>query len=275
MNITFHRVHPALHEFVDVIMSVNRLPDGNGEFFQTSLPNHECYLSFEYETDFVVKKDNATGFAHVHATTIIPPQLGKTDMKGTTMKAIMVKFKNGGFFRLFKIPMPLFHNNCFNARDVLNKEVADLYEGILNAGTVAEKIKRVELFLITKTVDAAPYLPIDHALEQLMASNGNMPIQDIASIACMSIRQLQRKFLDYFGMSPKHYSRLIRFTTACRMRNTSPQLTWGDISMRCGYYDHMHLIKDFKSITEVNPRVLDRQVNSADMILFPDNILLS
>jgi AraC-like DNA-binding protein len=272
MNITFHKVHPSLHEFVEVIMCFNRVPDDAGEFLQTALPNHECFLSFEYETDFLVKKEKGEGFVQVYSTTIIPPQLGKTELKGKTMKAIMVKFKSGSFFRLFKIPMPLFKNHCYNARDVLNKDFADLFERMLNTEHLADKIKLVEFFLLAKAMNASPFMPIDHAFEKSFSSNGNIPIHDIASIACMSIRQLQRKFLDYFGMSPKHYSKLIRFTAAHRMRTSFPQLTWGEISMRCGYYDHMHLIRDFRSIGEFNPRMLDMNVRNSDIILFPDNL---
>lgn len=273
MNITFYQVHPALSEFVEAIMCIYSAPAEAREFFQTAFPSHECYLSL-YETDFLVKRGNTNGYTEAHSTTIIPPQLYKTELKGETMKAIVVKFKNGGFFRLFKIPMPLFKNDCYNARDVLNKDFADLFQRILNTGNPAEKVKLVELFLLEKAMNATPFMPIDHAFDKLLSSNGNIPIHDIASIACMSIRQLQRKFLDHFGMSPKHYSKLIRFTAACRMRTSFPQFTWGEISMRCGYYDHMHLIRDFRSITELNPRMLDMNVSNSNIILFPDNLLL-
>ncbi|QEC42585.1 helix-turn-helix domain-containing protein [Pseudobacter ginsenosidimutans] len=273
MNVAFHKVHPALSQFVEVIMCVNRGVDDAGEFLQTSLPNHECFLSFEYETDFMVRTVKTNGFVEAHTTTIIPPQLDKTELKGKTMKAIMVKFRHGGFFRLFKIPMPLFKNDCYNARDVLNKDFGDLFEQILNAEPLAEKINLVELFLLARVANATPVQPIDYAFEKLLCSNGNIPIHDIASIACMSIRQLQRRFLDHFGMSPKHYSKLVRFTTAYRMRTSLPQLTWSEISMRCGYYDQMHLIRDFRTFAAFNPGELDMNGNSSSMLLFPDHSL--
>ncbi len=274
MNITFLQIHPALQEFVDVILHVNRTPGETMEYFQTTLPNHECYLSFEYETDFLVKKGKSQGFVQAHSTTIIPPQLDKTELKGSTVKAIMVKFKSCGFYRLFKIPMPLFKNECYDARDVFNKDFADLFERIQNEETLAEKTRQVELYLLAKARNATPFMPIDYASEKLLFSYGNIPIHDIAAIACMSIRQLQRKFSDYYGMSPKHYSKLIRFTTACRMRNSFPQFTWGDISIRCGYYDHMHLIRDFRSIAEFNPGELDMNFSNANIMLFPNKLHL-
>lgn len=275
MNITFHQVHPALSEFVEAIMCFNRAADEAGEFSQISLPNHECFLSFEYETDFQVRTDKTNDFAGVHTTTIIPPQLGKTEMKGRTMKAIMVRFRSGSFFRLFKIPMPLFNNDCYNARDVLHKDFNGLYESILNAESLSDKIRLVESFLLAKVATATPYLPVDYAFEKLLQSNGNIPINDIASIACMSIRQLQRKFLDHFGMSPKHYSKLVRFTTAYRMRTSSPELTWGEISMRCGYYDQMHLIRDFRTFAAFNPGDLDLNSTQSNLLLFPGQSLLA
>ncbi|MGN6420786.1 MAG: helix-turn-helix domain-containing protein [Pseudobacter sp.] len=273
MNITFHKVHPALSEFVEAIFCLNRVSDEAGDYIQTSLPSHECFLSFEYETDFQVRTDKTNGFSRFHCTTIIPPQLGKTELKGKTLKSIIVKFRSGSFFRLFKVPMSLFNNDCYNARDVLHKEFADLFERIVNAESLVEKIKQVEIFLLTCAANASPYLPVDYAFEKLLHSNGNVAVNDIASIACMSMRQLQRKFLENFGMSPKHYSKLVRFTKAYRMRTLLPQLTWGEISMRCGYYDQMHLIRDFKTFAAFNPGDMDMNRNMSGLILLPEDPL--
>lgn len=240
-----------------------------GDFLQIALPSHECYLSFEYDTDFVIKKGTSENFLKAYTTTIIPPQLVKTEIRGKTMKAIIVKFKEGAFFRLFKIPIRHFKNECYNARDVLGKDFTELYERIMSSDDLPSKIKLVEQFLLKKVTDSRPMMPIDFAIERLLLSNGNIPIMELASNACMSIRQLQRKFMEQLGLSPKHFSKFIRFSNAHRMKMLFPHLTWGEISMRCGYFDQMHLIHDFKSIAALNPCELDMNVSNSNILLFP------
>jgi AraC-like DNA-binding protein len=271
MNITKHQVHPALKEFVETIFCFNRGAHENGDFSQTALPSHECFLSFEYDTDFLIKKNESENFVRSHLTTIIPPQLLKTEIKGKTIKAIMIKFKNGGFFRLFKIPIPHFKNECYNARDVFDKDFTELYEQIMEVDELETKIKVVELFLLKKVKQARPFMPVDFVAEKLSLNNGNVPILDLASCACMSVRQLQRKFMEQFGLSPKHYSKFIRFTNAYQMRTLFPHLTWGEISMRCGYFDQMHLIHDFQSIASLNPCELDMNISKSNILLVPAN----
>lgn len=275
MNIKVYNVHPALREFVEMIFQVSTDAEQDVEIIQTSLPTYECFIGFEYDTDFLVNNINTSGFIPIHKGTIIPPQLGITLMKGRTMKAVMVKFKHGGFFRLFKIPFTEFKNECHNARTVLDNSFSKLHEKIINAENVDVKIGFLEAFLLKKAAIAKPCMPINHLVEHLFANDGNISVTDLANSACMGIRQLQRRFQEQFGLSPKNYSRLIRFDKAHRMRTSYPHLTWGEISLRCGYFDQMHLIHDFKSIAALNPCQLDAKAAMSDLLLFPANELLA
>lgn len=269
MKIIQQHVHPILQEFIESIFFFLRDAQEEGDFLQIALPSHECYLSFEYETDFVIKKGTTENFLRAHTTTIIPPQLVKTEIRGKTMKAIIVKFRDGAFFRLFKIPVPHFKNECYNARDVFGKDFTELYERIMNSDDLPGKVRLVENFLLKKVTDSLPIMPIDFVIERLLLSNGNIPVMELASGACMSIRQLQRKFMEQLGLSPKHFAKFIRFSNAHRMKMLFPNFTWGDISMRCGYFDQMHLIHDFKSIAEFNPCELDMNVSNSNILIFP------
>lgn len=225
MNIKSYHVHPALKEFVETIFQVSIHADHDEEILQTSLPTYECFIGFEYDTDFLVKNSKASEFNPIHKATIIPPQLDTTLIRGRNMKAVMVKFKQGGFFRLFKIPFTEFNNECQNAITVLDKSFGKLHEKILNAVNVEEKVSLLECFLLKKAVSSNTRMPIDRIVDHIFVNNGNVPILDLANTACMSIRQLQRKFLEQFGLSPKHYSKLIRFNNAhCIYRSITGQL---------------------------------------------------
>ncbi|MEQ7800317.1 AraC family transcriptional regulator [Pedobacter sp. ASV1-7] len=251
--VKYKGLHPALKEFVESIFYMSRDVEEDGFFFQIALPNYECFLSFECDTDFVVRKGGDQVFSPLYTATVIPPQFVKTEIKGKNIKAIIVKFKDGGFYRLFKIPIPLFKNKCCNARDVFDYEFSMVYDQIMERPDPEKKIKVVEDFLLKKVINSKPFALLDLAAEKILLSQGNTPIVDLASNACMSVRQMQRKFMEQFGLSPKHYSKFVRYTNARQMKSSFPYLTWGEISLRCGYFDQMHLIHDFKSITGLTP----------------------
>lgn len=251
--IRYKNLHPALKDFVESIFYMSRDADKDGVFFEIALPNYECFLSFEYDTDFLVRKDGDLYFSPIYNATIIPPHFVKTEIKGKNIKAIIVKFKNSGFYRLFKIPIPLFQNKCCNANDAFDCEFSSVYDQIMEQADPEKKIKVVEDFLLKKAITSKPIAPLDLAVEKMLLNQGNIPILNLASNACMSVRQMQRKFMEQFGLSPKHYSKFIRYTHARQMKALYPNVTWGEISLRCGYFDQMHLIHDFKSITGSTP----------------------
>ncbi len=61
-------------------------------------------------------------------------------------------------------------------------------------------------------------------------------------------------------MGPKHYAKVARFAFALSLKTARPSRTWADVSQRAGYFDQMHLVKDFKSLTEAPPSRLITQI---------------
>src|SRR5690606_11248384 len=110
-------------------------------------------------------------------------------------------------------------------------------------------------------------LPFDKAMLELMQSSGNMPIEKVASLACLSIRQFERVSKERIGIPPKFFARLIRFSKAYRMRENFPQMSWTTIAHQCGYFDQMHFIRDFKQFANVTPGIIKRDLEKAPVKL--------
>jgi AraC-like DNA-binding protein len=55
------------------------------------------------------------------------------------------------------------------------------------------------------------------------------------------------------GVSPKVYSRIIRFDQAVKIKNAYPEQDWLSIGLQSGYYDYQHMVKDFKEFTGLTP----------------------
>jgi len=78
-------------------------------------------------------------------------------------------------------------------------------------------------------------------------------IQEISEKVNISQRQLERKFAELIGVSPKQYLRLTRIKKVIQMIEHNQSLNLTDIAYYCGYFDQAHFIKDFKHITDQTP----------------------
>ncbi|WP_412545539.1 helix-turn-helix domain-containing protein [Maricaulis sp. MIT060901] len=87
----------------------------------------------------------------------------------------------------------------------------------------------------------------------IRASQGQVSLAGLARRMQVSERQLQRRFHDMLGLTPKRYAQQIRLaeTIALADANTSP--AWADLAAANGYCDQSHLIRDCKKLTGVSP----------------------
>jgi hypothetical protein len=69
----------------------------------------------------------------------------------------------------------------------------------------------------------------------------------------MSVRNFQRKFKEQVGISPKLYTKNFRFNESLKLKIMHPEQSWASVAYECGYFDQMHLIKDFKAFTGFTP----------------------
>jgi AraC-like DNA-binding protein len=90
------------------------------------------------------------------------------------------------------------------------------------------------------------------AVRCIFETQGLMPISELCSRADTGERQLERLFKRYIGLTPKFYSRIIRFSAIFR-RAQEPHTTLSDLSAHSGYYDQPHFNRNFKAFTGEDP----------------------
>ena len=129
----------------------------------------------------------------------------------------------------------------------------------------------VESFLLKQVWKLKPSLPIDHALHILIKERGLIKIDQLASTACLSIRQFERIFHQRIGLTPKHFSRLVRFSQAWTIKGQQPDISWIKIASECGYFDQMHLIRDFQEFAGANPSHIESELLITTKILSPSS----
>ncbi|MGA9173529.1 MAG: helix-turn-helix domain-containing protein, partial [Thermoactinomyces sp.] len=70
----------------------------------------------------------------------------------------------------------------------------------------------------------------------------------------LSTRQLERKFNEFLGVSPKKLSMISRFDSARKTLFRHPHADLLDLTFRYGYFDYFHFTKDFKRFFGMTPR---------------------
>jgi transcriptional regulator GlxA family with amidase domain len=81
------------------------------------------------------------------------------------------------------------------------------------------------------------------------------------------MRQFERRFRHEIGIPPKLYARIIRFEAAVRRKAVAPAMRWTDIAHALGYYDQMHMVRDFNRLSGDSPTAICGQL---DMFVRPE-----
>ena len=234
-------------------------------------PTPQDSLFFYINDQIKVKTEGGSDFILQPRSVIVGPQLTRVTIDiNRNHKAVRVGFHPGGLHRLLGISMAEMVDGSFNATDVFGSEMREVNNKLQDAKSFDEINDVIEKFLLQKVKTLKMALPFDKAMLELLRLNGNTPIEHIASLACLSIRQFERVSKDRIGFSPKLYSRLVRFSSAYRMRENFPLLSWTSIAYDCGYFDQMHLIRDFKEFAGVAPCIIQKELHDIPVRLQAD-----
>lgn len=192
---------------------------------------------------------------------LVGPQTSSVKLKlGHHHFVIKISFQPGGLYRFLGIPMhELLQIEAFNGQDFLGKMVRELSSYIQETGDLVSIVHQIEAMLLKRSNKLKEQLPIDFVLKEMIHSGGLMNIDKAASIAFLSNRQFERQFKQRIGLSPKFYSRLIRFSNAWIIKENNSNKKWTEIAHQTGYFDQMHLIRDFKEFVGINPKQIETE----------------
>jgi len=261
---SFYIPHPALSNHISHIMIAEAKFDNAILKFSPFPPTPQHAIHF-YPRDAVIVRNGKNTVQKHPSSIIVGPQVSQVNIAmGQHHIIVSVAFMPGGMHRLLKMPMEKLYDEPFDATLFLGREIAEVNEQLQEAQTAFDMKNVVERFFMHK-LNYAELLPWEHALKAQL--QGNISIESAASLACLSLRQYERRAKEIMGYSPKVFSRLVRFSNAYRLKERQPQVSWSTIAHTCGYFDQMHLIRDFKEFTGSLPGALAKQINSAPALL--------
>ncbi|GAA2307129.1 helix-turn-helix domain-containing protein [Streptomyces violaceusniger] len=145
--------------------------------------------------------------------------------------------------------------------EVLGKRAAEIRERLCEQRAWADRFATLGAYLRERAAEGEDGAPVrsevGEAWAWLARHRGAGTLAGLAEHVSLSPRRLTSVFQAETGLSPKQAARLMRFQHA---RNTvvravaagrAPDLA--RVAADCGYFDHSHLVRDFRQYTGVSP----------------------
>jgi|GEM_PF-1225959 len=143
-------------------------------------------------------------------------------------------------------------NNVLKLEDVFGDST--IIEKIAAKETLHDRIKLFQNYAMSNLIDES-YMPdfTEYCAILICLSGGNIKLEDLERETGYSERYCRENFKSTYGVSIKHYSRIVRFQNAMRMVMREDWTGVSDIVYRLGYFDQSHFINEFKRFSLVSP----------------------
>jgi AraC-like DNA-binding protein len=254
--------HPSLQEFVFNISTVDAiLPAGITEVVTPYPPTPFQSLIFYCNNPVSMGRVDKGVFTRQPVSVLIGPQYSRVNVKvHERLSAIRVDFLPGGMFRMLGVPMHELFDEGFDAPGLFGADMKVIDDQLQNTASLEAGKNIVENYLLQRVKSLREILPVDHAFRMLLNHHGSVEIEKVAALSCLSLKQFERKCRERLGMNPKLFARILRFSKAYRLHEALPGLSWTKVAHESGYYDQMHMIRDFKIFAGVSPSVIEQQL---------------
>jgi len=258
--------HPALRPFVCSFVQRDAQL-GSSEFVEPVVARLGVKIEFKFAGLYQIRIFASNSLITPNRISVVGPQTFRRvslTLSGR-IQSLAVTFQPCGFHALFRTPTNSLADITTEGHAVLGKAISHLYEQLGNLQTFSDRTALLNGFFLRcleKTRDGHSVYP---ALHRLAA--GTQTIKDAANQAGLCRRQLERKARIYAGVAPKDLTRIARFNRALRLSRES-SLNWTEIAQAADYYDHMHLVRDFRVFAGDSPSGTRRTIAAEHLIHF-------
>ncbi len=136
-----------------------------------------------------------------------------------------------------------------------------------------EAVLELQHFLIERALQTTLKEPeFVKAAQQIVASKGNLDIDDLAQATFLSSRALRRKFTTILGIGPKLLARTTRFETICNGLWLDPDANLAQIALQAGYADQAHMQREFRQFSGRTPTQFAKEMRQTRTLFEHDHV---
>jgi transcriptional regulator GlxA family with amidase domain len=164
------------------------------------------------------------------------------------MHAVGIRFTPAGARAWLGVPLHALTGEV-HALDGVAPRLATAVAGALGDGNGLTPARGALYAALQAARLKRPGPGLARAVDAAVANAGLMGVDRLARLAGLGARQLERRFLEDVGLSPKRFLRTARFQRALGLlRDGRPP---AEVAARCGYADQPHLAREFRAFAGV------------------------
>jgi AraC-like DNA-binding protein len=250
---------PELREFVRVFAQREITCEGGG-FAQANAAVLEQVIDFELGDrtllDFPDGRSELSFKSNAWGSLTYP--FGGAHFNGHIF-GFAIFLKPFASWQLFQTPPSTLANVHCDSANVLGRETQVLWERLADSASFTERVQVIEKYLLPFAANARSRTSIMKSAHDIFRRRGAARIDDLAFHTSLSVRQYERRFAEEMGLSPKLFARITRFQMALDAKRRAPASSWLRIAHEHGYFDQMHMIRDFQNLGGDTPGQLIHQ----------------
>ncbi|OBA02093.1 AraC family transcriptional regulator [Paenibacillus polymyxa] len=178
-----------------------------------------------------------------------------TRQAGSGTRIFAVRFFPGGAHYFHGMPTHLFTGSNYCLEEIWPENVEIIGERISEARDFNERVRIMDqylnqLLLSRRTSDCDL---MKNLLHRIFMSGGSVGVKELAEREAISERQLNRKFGQWIGISPKKFSEVVRFQSVLHSIQSDGSVDWTGLALKHSFFDQAHLIRDFRRFYGASP----------------------
>jgi len=248
-------ISPAieLSDFIDTYIVVEPIEFKKGIALSDGMPTIVVLSDKSSSVTFVDNNDSLT----LKGAWFCSPQLKniKIEFNRTVEYMLIIRLKPMALKYISNKPKMVFRSkNAFELSALFGEQHGKLLNAFAEANNAAAKVRAFENFISVyyKERNHSDKL-FDEAVACIRLNKGNIVIRSLVQSLRINYKWLERSFVNYLGVSPKEYARLLRILNAYNiLKQHKGNLL--RVAVEGGFYDENHLVKEFKEFFGDSPR---------------------
>ncbi len=179
-------------------------------------------------------------------------------------RVLGVKFRPGGFRAFAQGSVARFTGKVVHPSTVFGPEFEELEAETAAIPQAGVAFERIDAFLRRLAPKPDAQLSALTRMVQAIAADPSITRANVVTARYdIGLRQLQRIFRDYVGVSPKWVIQRHRLIEAAeRIRNREGAIDFAALALDLGYADQSHFIRDFKTMVGKTPAEYRKSIES-------------
>lgn len=246
--------HPALRNIVECYWRVQ----GQSTDFWTVYPDACMDILFNFGSFIETRNSEGNELSKNTAfvignmfTPIESRSVSDTDLFG-------IRFRASGMARILRVPLYEL-NDASPALDTVYRYGPEAEQ--LQPLGMQERVNMIDRWLLKKmTLSNAKPEAWEHCLNIILAREGNINVYDLSREVGISQKQMERKFVEKVGPTPKQFAQLLKFRKLREHLENRNNDSLMNIAFDFDFADHAHLTKFFKKFAGITPSTFVEKV---------------